>query len=163
MIICKDNLKLSPKTAHEESLPNLSSSFDDVRNLSEIYLYSEKLPTELVFHFYVEDVLAGQISLKSIRWFNRKAELMFFLKEAFRGQGFGSKMLEMILEHVFKTMNFHRLEAEVYDYNIAAQHLLQKAGFTEEGRLREAKFFQGKYHDILCYGLLGREYVKSKR
>jgi len=61
----------------------------------------------------------------------------------------------------FKTMNFYRLEAEVAAYNKGGQKLFKKLGFVEEGRLREAKFLDGKYYDIIRYGMLFGEYVEK--
>ena len=60
--------------------------------------------------------------------------------------------------YLFFTLNFHRLEAEVIAGNDRAVSLVKKAGFVEEGRLREAKFIDGIYHDILRFGLLRPEY-----
>ena len=55
-------------------------------------------------------------------------------------------------------MNLYRLEAEVVDGNEASLKMVKKMGFKEEGRLREAKFVNGEYRDLLRYGLLMREY-----
>ena len=40
--------------------------------------------------------------------------------------------------------------------------LLEKAGFVKEGILREAKFSDGGYHDIIRYGILRNEWEKKK-
>ena len=57
-------------------------------------------------------------------------------------------------------MNFHRIEAEVVEYNLAGKHLFEKLGFKQEGVLREAKYFEGKYYNIFSYGLLAKEWNK---
>ena len=44
------------------------------------------------------------------------------------------------------------------DYNPFAKVLFEKLGFAQEGILREAKFFEGNYHDIISYGILAEEW-----
>ena len=73
-------------------------------------------------------------------------------------QGHGSLALQAIIEYAFKRLNLYRLEAEVIDGNLSSLKLVDKAGFTAEGRLREAKFVDGEYRDLLRFGLLRREF-----
>ncbi len=75
-----------------------------------------------------------------------------------QSQGLGLTALRAIIEFGFKRLNLYRLEAEVIDGNIAALKLVEINGFTEEGRLREAKFVNGEYKDLLRFGLLRSEY-----
>lgn len=53
----------------------------------------------------------------------------------------------------------NRLTAEVYEYNEVSIKLLEKFGFKKEGRLKKAKFHNGRYYDIFIYGLLKNERV----
>ena len=132
--------------------------YSELQNLTETHLYQSEMPAELIFTVENEGKQAGEISLKSIRWFNRKAEIAIFISEPFRGRGLAQETLKMVIEYAFYTMNFYRLEAEVVDYNPAAKALFEKLGFVQEGVLREAKYFHGKYHDIYRYGLLAKEW-----
>ncbi len=142
----------------EEDIPFSEFSYDEVQNLTETHLYQSEMPSELHFAIEYEGKRAGEISLKSIRWFNRKAEIAIFILNPFRGKGLAEKALHMLLDYAFNTMNFYRLEAEVVDYNPAAKALFEKLGFVREGVLREAKFSNGRYHDIFSYGLLAKEW-----
>ncbi len=55
-------------------------------------------------------------------------------------------------------MNLHRLEAEVIENNSPSIKLVEQLGFKLEGKLREAKYTEGGYIDILRYGILKNEY-----
>ena len=132
--------------------------YGELQNLTETHLYQSEMPSELVFAIEFEGKRAGEVSLKSVRWFNRKAEIAIFILEPFRGKGLAEKALRLLINHAFNTMNFYRLEAEVVDYNPAAKALFEKLGFVKEGILRDAKFFNGSYHDIYAYGLLAKEW-----
>ncbi len=75
-----------------------------------------------------------------------------------QAKGYGEKALGAIIEFGFKRLNLYRLEAEVIDGNIPSVKLMRKFGFVEEGRLREAKYVNGIYKDLLRFGLLRKEY-----
>lgn len=129
-----------------------------IDNLSETKMYSEPLPTTLTYRIEADDQLIGGISLQSIRWFNRKAEISIFISKQYQNRGLGKEALKSFIHYFFNTMNMHRLEAEVYEYNQRAQTIFENFGFKKEGRLREAKYFNGKYYDIIFYGLLKKEF-----
>ena len=59
-------------------------------------------------------------------------------------------------------MGFHHAESEICNYNVPSLRLACKPGFTEEGRLREARLHGGKYYDILPFGFLREDYEKRK-
>jgi RimJ/RimL family protein N-acetyltransferase len=46
------------------------------------------------------------------------------------------------------------LSACVGSFNGASIGLLESLGFEHEGTRREAAWYRGEYHDMLCYGLL---------
>ena len=41
----------------------------------------------------------------------------------------------------------------VYDYNKASKDFLTHAGFAEEGRLKEHRYYGGRYYDMLTLAL----------
>lgn len=127
-------------------------------NLSETRFYPAGMPERMIFRIEQEGRLAGEIRLQAIRWFNRRAEISIFIAEDFRGKGLGKAAVSALIHHAFTMMNLHRLEVEVYEYNRAGNALFRHFGFLEEGRLREARYFDGKYWDIIRYGLLRGEY-----
>ncbi|MNO01960.1 putative ribosomal N-acetyltransferase YdaF [compost metagenome] len=71
-------------------------------------------------------------------------------------------MVRSFLNVYFNDLGFHRITAEVYDYNTRSRKLLERLGFVEEGRLRKARFWNGGFHDIIVYGLLAEEFFKGK-
>jgi RimJ/RimL family protein N-acetyltransferase len=88
--------------------------------------------------------------------------LNIVIKKDFRNKGYGREVLTEMINYGFKILNFHRLEAEVYEYNKASIMLVENLGFAVEGKLREAKYNNGKYYNIIRYGLLKNEWQKIK-
>ena len=54
----------------------------------------------------------------------------------------------------FKELRLHRIYGIIFEYNEASVNLFEKNGFVFEGRHREARFRDGKFHDELVYGIL---------
>ena len=125
---------------------------------SEPRLYPPNMPSSMVFRIEHEDTLIGEIGFRTIKWFNRKAEISLFITPEYQGKGHGKQALLMLMKFAFKKMNMYRLEAEVIDNNDRAKSLVEKLGFVLEGRLRDAKYNDGNYYDILRYGMLISEY-----
>ncbi|SDU98413.1 GNAT family N-acetyltransferase [Pseudomonas mucidolens] len=74
------------------------------------------------------------------------------------GNGLMSEALHAMLEWGFAQMQLHRVEALVHPRNSACQALLGRLGFTQEGMLREAGFWGGRYQDLQIFSLLCHEY-----
>jgi [ribosomal protein S5]-alanine N-acetyltransferase len=77
------------------------------------------------------------------------------------GQGYGTDALKLLLDYLFLQWNFHRVSLDTWDGNHRALRAYEKLGFQIEGRLREARFVMGKYHDAILLGLLRDEYLKK--
>ena len=143
--------------------PEIAKIIEDVlvsKFLTEKWLYPEPMPDSINFGIETGGEIIGEVALKNIRWYNRKAELSLFLKPEFQGKKIGTEVLQSMMKYAFNTINFYRLEAEVIDYNEISRKLVEKLNFTLEGRLRQAKYFDGKYYDILRYGILKHEFGK---
>lgn len=97
----------------------------------------------------------GNISLQSINWIDRNAEIAFLLGEKnYWGKGVMFEAGELLIEHSFKTLNLHRIYCGTSELNIGMQKLALKLGMNEEGRRKESLFKNGIYVDIVEYGIL---------
>ncbi|GJC94488.1 GNAT family [Colletotrichum higginsianum IMI 349063] len=89
---------------------------------------------------------------------HRSVGLGIALAAPFRGKGYGSEAINWALDWAFRYGNFHRVYLGTVSYNERAQHLYKKLGFVEEGRSREAHWFDRKWHDLISYGMLEQEW-----
>lgn len=76
---------------------------------------------------------------------------------AAHGRGVGLAVLRALAAHGFAPLGLHRLEAEVYGFNVAACRLFDRAGWTREGVRRAAWQRHGEWQDGVTYGLLAGE------
>jgi len=93
---------------------------------------------------------------------SRDAELAYYLAPEFHGQGYGSDAAETMVEYAFEDLNLRRVSARCGSFNEGSAALLESLGFEQEGRLREASWYRGEYHDTLWYGLLRREWRERR-
>ena len=154
MFIKDNELMIISTTNDDNELNDLVNDCDILATMSEKRWYSLNLPERIDYRLEVEGELVGSISLSSIRWFNHKAKISLFIKLSEQSKGYAKRSLKMIIDHCFNMLNFHRLEAEIVDYNEKSINLFESLGFKHEGTMREAKYYEGKYHDIFIYGLL---------
>ncbi len=78
-------------------------------------------------------------------------------EKSYWGQGFGSEAVRMIVKVGFYTLNLNRIYLRVLESNTRAIRAYEKAGFTHEGRQRDAAFIKGEYHDYLVMSILRDE------
>jgi RimJ/RimL family protein N-acetyltransferase len=108
------------------------------------------------------DSVLGWIALDGILWNNRTGWIMLGIGDAqYRGRGYGSEAMRLLLKFAFHEINLHRVQLTVFQYNTRAIHLYEKLGFVREGVQREFLHRDGKRYDLLFYGLLSSEWQQS--
>lgn len=75
------------------------------------------------------------------------------------GKGLGGDLLQTTLDACFAAWDIHRVGVRVEEENARALALYRRAGFQEEGRLRQAAFHDGRHADILLLSLLAAEWA----
>lgn len=98
----------------------------------------------------------GYIRVDWIDELHKIAWLRFALGEE-RGNGYSIEALRIYIIRLIKN-GCIRVEGEVYEFNKASQHVLEKIGFMKEGVKRRAHFTGIEYCDIHCYGLLAEDF-----
>ena len=76
-------------------------------------------------------------------------------------QGYGTEAVQLLAELGFNSLNLNRIYLRVVDNNPRAIHAYEKAGFTHEGRQRQAWFKDGCYHDFLVMSILKEEFSQK--
>lgn len=78
-----------------------------------------------------------------------------------RGKGYGTDALRTLCAYLFDELGLHKARLYVALENAPAIAVYFKLGFVEEGRLREHRFYGGKFHNFLVMGLLNRELARE--
>ena len=97
----------------------------------------------------------GTCQFISIDWRNRSAEVGIMIGEkSMWNRGYGTETMSLLLEHGFNTLNLHRIWLQVFASNPRGIRAYEKAGFTHEGKFRQAEFRKGTYWDVHLMSVL---------
>ena len=101
----------------------------------------------------------GTCQFTSIDWRNRSAELGIMIGEKdYWNQGYGTETMQLLLRHGFNILNLHRIWLQVYAKNTRGIRAYEKAGFTFEGKFRQAHYQHGQYYDVHLMSILKPEW-----
>ena len=76
-----------------------------------------------------------------------------YVKPEFQHGAYGLIAVVKFVDYLFKFYNLNKLFTEVYDFNTPSIKLHDTFGFTKEGHLKEYKYYNGEYHDMLIYAV----------
>lgn len=106
----------------------------------------------------------GNIALQHIDLLNNNAEYAILLGDKeYWGKGIAKEASLLILKHGFIELNLHRIYCGTAAGNIAMQKLALYFGMIAEGRRKEAQFKNGKYNDIIEYGVLKNDFLSKHK
>ena len=92
-----------------------------------------------------------------------RAEIGYWLAPKYWGRGIMTDAVRVYVRFAFESFELARLTAHVFARNRASSRVLEKNGFTLEGRLRQHFRKDGELLDAFVYGLLRDEFFRSVR
>jgi len=108
------------------------------------------------------DELRGEIVLNDIDDVVRKANMRLVMRPAYRGRGYGTEGIELVLGFAFDGLGLHRVELDVLSINARAKSLYENIGFQVEGRRRDAYRDGDGWCDGIDMAMLEDEYRATK-
>ena len=125
-------------------------TIEDAKSFLE-RVVAKKIP-EQIFCVDVDGSLVGTIGLHRGKDVHRlTAEFGYFIGEEFWGRGIMSEVVPAFVDYCFKEFSLRRMFAMPHSSNPASARVLEKAGFTFEGRLKNNVIKDGQILDSLLY------------
>lgn len=88
---------------------------------------------------------------------SHRAEIGYWLARPYWGRGVMTDAVRAYVRYAFDELKLLRLTAHTLTFNVGSTRVLEKNGFSLEGRLRK-HFRKGeKLYDAYCFGLLREE------
>ncbi len=143
------------------------SKFKKINTRQEIHkwyskLFEEKNVFQLGIYFKRNNQLIGYAGICKISKTNHSGEYFIFIGEKeFWGKGIATEVTKEIIEAGFSRLKLNRIMLTVSEPNIGGIKAYEKAGFKEEGRLRQACYRDKKYHDKIVMSILKQEWEKQ--
>jgi ribosomal-protein-alanine N-acetyltransferase len=133
---------------------SLESALDYIRHARETrdHLILAIVSRDLDHHL-------GNIALQHIHPVHCAAEFSIVIGEKSAwGTGVGKEAGRLICDHGFRALNLHRIACGTFENNLAMQRLALYLGMKQEGARRKAVYKDGRYLDVIEYGVLAHEY-----
>lgn len=106
------------------------------------------------------NTLIGYAGISGISKTSNSGEYFIFIgdKECW-GRGYGTEVTKLVVDYGFKKLKLHRISLTVSEPNIGGLKAYTRAGFKEEGVLRDAAFRDGEYHNKIVMSILSRDWI----
>lgn len=105
------------------------------------------------------DTIAGYFEIKNI---NSQHSIgtgaHIILSPEYRGKGMGKDLIDLLSRIAFSSLGLYRVSLSVHTTNQAAIAVYKKAGYVNEGLLREVLLFGGKRYSLYQMSLLRGEW-----
>nr|WP_051057586.1 spermidine N1-acetyltransferase [Herbaspirillum sp. B39] len=102
---------------------------------------------------------SGLVELVEINTVHRSAEFQIIIAPASQGRGLAVEATRLALDYGFPVLNLHKIYLIVDRENEKAVHVYAKAGFRQEGVLKEEFFMNGQYRDVIRMGIFQRDHL----
>jgi [ribosomal protein S5]-alanine N-acetyltransferase len=110
-------------------------------------------PHDFAIEFEAEAI--GGIGLEFLSDVHRMtAEIGYWLGESMWGRGFATTAVKAVTSYAFAAFELYRLQAMVFEWNLASARVLEKAGYSFEGRFRNYVVKDDRVGDALIYAKL---------
>lgn len=87
------------------------------------------------------------------------AEIGYFIKPEYWGQGFGTEMGTALIHYLFQNTRIHKIIASCNENNKNSERIMYKLGMKKEGIFKKARYKHGQWENEIKYGLLKDEWI----
>jgi RimJ/RimL family protein N-acetyltransferase len=108
-----------------------------------------------------DDELVGACGFNTLSRSQGWAELAYDLARSHWGRGFIAQAIGPCLRWAFQQPEFNRVHAFVMVGNTRSERVLERAGFTREGRLRSYRTCRGQPRDYWVFSILRQEWEQG--
>lgn len=101
------------------------------------------------------DEALGSVYIRDIDRTHHKGEYGIFIgEESARGRGIGTQAASLMIRYGFEDLGLHRIYLRVLAGNAQAIRSYEKAGFRQEGYLKDDVCIRGEYVDIVWMAIV---------
>lgn len=107
--------------------------------------------------------MVGTCGFTSFNFISDSAEVGYVLNPVYWGKGIMQEALDRVLRFGFENLGLNRIEAKFMEDNVRSRHVMEKAGMTFEGILREAMLVKGGYVNVGICSILRSEWLEMQK
>jgi RimJ/RimL family protein N-acetyltransferase len=143
-------------TLHLWSVRRHTVSFDEfVAELKADFATDRHI--QLMIERVTDNSVVGTIYSYNAQFVDGHCWITVYIEPDKTGLGFGAEAVALMLAYLFSYFGFHKIYADVYNYNEASASSMKSGGFVKEGQFREHRFFASKRHDMVRYAIYSNQ------
>lgn len=135
------------------------NSLEQTAAFVEAAAAAEDIRTGYSLAAVLNDHVIGSLAVWTKDSSNRNGELGYTFHRAHWGKGYATEAVGELLRLGFNTLKLERIGATCHPDNMGSIRVLEKNGFTFEGRLRSHRAVQGTRRDSMLFSILREEYA----
>jgi len=107
------------------------------------------------------NILIGLITLEPDKSFPR-AEVSYWIASLHRNNGYATEAVSAIIDYGFNKLSLNRIQAMHFPDNVSSARVLEKAGMSYEGTLRQYVGMGEMHLDCLMYAILKKDFSTGR-
>ncbi|PKM53189.1 MAG: GNAT family N-acetyltransferase [Firmicutes bacterium HGW-Firmicutes-5] len=142
---------------------NLRNAFPNPYTLEDAKWYVDNCINNEGIKQITRSIVVGEKAVGSIGIFlkedvyEKSGELGYWLAEEYWRQGIMSSAVKKICKEAFVQFDVERIFAEPFETNVGSRRVLENAGFTYEGTMRNGVYKNSKLQSYCMYSILKKE------
>ena len=105
--------------------------------------------------------LVGSIAFQQIDWQNRFTSIGYYLVQKAEGFGIMTRCVQALLNYSYYQLGLNRVEIRCGEKNLKSRAIPERLGFVREGKIRDGEYLNGRFHDLIIYSMLARDWNGS--
>lgn len=105
----------------------------------------------------------GNVQLFSMDEKNGTFSFSFFILTEYRGMGYATKALWVVLHYAFFELRLHKCDSRVDAANMASIQAMKNVGMKVEAIARQTIYYDGQYVDELHLGMVEQDVISDER
>jgi RimJ/RimL family protein N-acetyltransferase len=156
----EDILEFVSDASVARATPEIEATESGVRRYIDMQNFYRPFEQGKCFDLAVQRIEDGKvIGLLSLVCKEHKlGEVGYALGVDHRGQGYATEGARALMAYGFTSLGLHRIQATTSSDNTESWRVMDRLGMTREAQLRDAAFRDGRWFDVLIYGILAAEW-----
>lgn len=117
---------------------------------------AQGIAIQLAVTLKADQAVIGSVNLRP-HLLKQSAEIGYWVGVPYWGQGYITEAASAIIQYAFHVLDLRRVYAKHLTDNAASGRVMQKAGMTHEGTMRQHVYKNGSFHDVAYYSILRTE------
>jgi len=127
--------------------------------LAWIPTHEDNFNSDKMYEFAITDKttseLYGAIGLSNNKT-HKNGEIAYWVGEEYWGNGYATEALKAVIDFAFSVKGYHKVWGRFFTTNPSSGRVMEKVGMVKEGLLAEHVIKEGKYEDLILYGIVNK-------